>query len=302
MLIKLGLLKSGNLMNLWKMERGDPLIAHSERTNSLLKTMRRILTPKQNQNCRQDPDHSAQGEWSSAKETKTIFKRCNERQRQTFWNMGNVSVFNNASIYIHGEELPGKFTFHKKIRKISQWNRCSTYLRNWYLNNLLRSMEWRQWTGKILHGSICLWLVMKKSSISSTQRSTYSQIPYCVLKRWTNTLNQILLGKTRWRGSEVLRIQSFRHNWWWANGIRVEYFPRIHHIAALQQSPRVTVKIERKTREFLQDGSSSCRCLRTTTKNASQTLNSFRFMQKDFHQDSGHSSGLDQRKSGILKV
>ena len=29
-----------------------------------------------------------------------------------------------------------------------------------------------------------------------------------------------------------------------ANGIRVEYLLRIHHIAALQQSPRVTVKIE----------------------------------------------------------
>ena len=30
----------------------------------------------------------------------------------------------------------------------------------------------------------------------------------------------------------------------------MEYLPKIHHIAALQQSPRVTVKIERNTREF----------------------------------------------------
>ena len=29
----------------------------------------------------------------------------------------------------------------------------------------------------------------------------------------------------------------------------MEYLPRIHHIAALQQSPRVTVKIERRTRK-----------------------------------------------------
>ena len=36
-------------------ERRDPLFAHSERINSLLKTMR------QNQNCRQDPDHSCTG-------------------------------------------------------------------------------------------------------------------------------------------------------------------------------------------------------------------------------------------------
>ena len=32
--------------------------------------------------------------------------------------------------------------------------------------------------------------------------------------------------------------------------IQVEYFPRIHHIAALQQSPRVPVKNERRTKRF----------------------------------------------------
>ena len=37
-------------------------------------------------------------------------------------------------------------------------------------------------------------------------------------------------------------------------------------------------------------------------KNASQMLNSFLSMQKDFQQDNGHSSGLDQRKSGTLLV
>ena len=46
------------------------------------------------------------------------------------------------------------------------------------------------------------------------------------------------------------RTQSFGQNWWWANGIQVEHLPRIHHIAALPQSPRVTVKIERRTREI----------------------------------------------------
>ena len=46
------------------------------------------------------------------------------------------------------------------------------------------------------------------------------------------------------------RIQSFGQNCWWANGNRVEYLPRIHHIAALHQSPRVTVQIERNTRKI----------------------------------------------------
>ena len=42
------------------------------------------------------------------------------------------------------------------------------------------------------------------------------------------------------------RIHCCGQNWWWANGIRVEYLLRIHHIAALHQSPRVLVKNERK--------------------------------------------------------
>ena len=35
-------------------------------------------------------------------------------------------------------------------------------------------------------------------------------------------------------------------------------------------------------------------------RNADQALNSFRFLQKDFHQEDGHSSDLDQKRSGIL--
>ena len=50
------------------------------------------------------------------------------------------------------------------------------------------------------------------------------------------------------------RIQSFGHNWLWANGIRVKCLPRIRHIAALQQSPRVLVKNERKARIISLDG------------------------------------------------
>ena len=84
----------------------------------------------------------------------------------------------------------------------------------------------------------------------------------------------------------------------------MEYFPRIHQIAALSQSPRVTVKIECNT-----DGLSSCRFLttshgdlKTTKKNASQMVNSSLSLQRDLEQDNGHSSDLDQRKSGTLLV
>ena len=97
-------------------------------------------------------------------------------------------------------------------------------------------------------------------------------------------------------------IQSFGQNWWWTNGIRVEYLPRIHHIAACPWSPHWAYN-----QKISLDGLSSCRCsttshgdLKTTKKNANQALNSFLSMRKDFHQDSGHSSDLDQKRNGIL--
>ena len=46
-------------------------------------------------------------------------------------------------------------------------------------------------TGKILHGSIHLWLVVKKSSVSRTRRFTYFQILCYALERCTRTHNQI---------------------------------------------------------------------------------------------------------------
>ena len=57
------------------------------------------------------------------------------------------------------------------------------------------------------------------------------------------------------------------------------------------------------------DGLSSCRCSttsrgdqKTTRKNARQMLHSSLSMQRDVEQDNGHSSDLDQRKSGTPKV
>ena len=146
----------------------------------------------------------AQGEWSSAKDAGPILKRCNTRQQQTFFNMVNVYVFNIGSICFHRKELLRNFYAPSKIQgTISQWNRCSTHLRNWYPNNQTRSMEWIQLAGRILHGTINLWLVRKKSSVYRMQRFMYFQILYYVLAGWTRTHNQILLGKTSWRGSKV---------------------------------------------------------------------------------------------------
>ena len=100
------------------------------------------------------------------------------------------------------------------------------------------------------------------------------------------TQNQILSGKTSWRGSRVRHNTEPWTNWCWTNGIRVEYFPKIHHIAALQQSPRA------------HDQS----VLETMNGNAVLTAHSCLHLKTDSHQENGHSSDLDQKRSGIKIV
>ena len=66
---------------------------------------------------------------------------------------------------------------------------------------------------------------MKKSSVSCTQRSTYFQILCYALERWTRTHNQIMHGKTDWRGSQVHQNTDLWTQLMVCQGIRLEYFP-----------------------------------------------------------------------------
>ena len=253
--------KSDELMD----DRTERPVVCSQGTNSVLKTMRRILTPKLNQNCCQDPDHSCTGWMIKCKRDK------NNPQKMQPKTATNILWYEECLCLPHcqhqysWQRIIWKIFIPSKIQeKISQWNRCSTYLKSWQPNNQMRSMEWKQLTGKTLHGSICLWLVMNKSSVSCTQRSRFFRILYCALERWTRTLNQTLHGNKRlgWF-QNISGIQRLGQNWWWANGTRVKHLPRIQHIAGLPQRPRVIVKIERNTRNLM-DGSSSCRCSTTS--------------------------------------
>ena len=235
-LIKLGLLKSGNLMNWWMIERGNPLFPlNEEHRNSSLETT------KQNKICRWDPDHSWVGWMIKCEKDKTIFNACCRIRRKTFCDMGNVKSVTLESALFMVKKYSDNWIPSRR-QKISQWNRCSTYLQNWCPNKM-RSMERRQLIAKILHGNIYLWLVMKESSVFSTQRSTYFQILYCVLVTCTRTPNQTMHGNKA-------GIQKPWQSWRWANGIRVEYFPRIQYVAAQWRSQKFIVEIRRDTRNF----------------------------------------------------
>ena len=81
-------------------------------------------------------------------------------------------------------------------------------------------------------------------------------------------------------------------------------FPRFNTLQVSQELQELLLR-----QRLLQEGSASCRCLttshgdqKTTRENASQMLNSSLHLQEDLEQDNGHSSVLDQKRSGILSV
>ena len=117
---------------------------------------------------------------SFAKDIEPIFKRCNARQQQTFFDMGNVHVFNIGSICIHGKELLRKFTFHQKCREQSHDEDISKKLIVGQSDEIygVTPINWEDSSGNSY-----LWSVMKKSSVSRTRRFLYFHIMWYALER-----------------------------------------------------------------------------------------------------------------------
>ena len=183
---------------------------------------------------------------------------------------------------MHGKELLGNFTCHQKYRKGSHNETDVRHIWKVESNNQIRSLEWIQFTGVILHGNIYLWLVMEKSSASRTQRSTYSQILF-------NALEKMSSGRTSWRGSRVhhntelwTQLMVSQRN---SSGIFSHDSP---HCSSATKSKSSCLKwaINQK---YLKDGSSSCRCSMTShrdlekiSKNAMLTPTSFLIYARRF--------------------
>ena len=125
----------------------------------------------------------AQGEWSSAKKTKTILNGCNRRQWKHFM-VWECSCLQHCKHLYSWWRITQTIGIPSRIQKISQWNRCSTYLKNWCPNNQTRSMEWRQLTGgDSAWKHLSLIGNEQVISLQRTRRFTYFQILYCVLVR-----------------------------------------------------------------------------------------------------------------------
>ena len=159
---------------------------------------------------------------------------------KTFYDLGNVYVFFIGSICIHGKELFRQFTFHQKYRGKSHfqadvrdiWTVDSGTIR-WDFFACLKLV------GKVLHGNSYLWSMMEKSSVSRMQR-------LCILRFCVVSWKCDSEPNTKHRsGTTVGLVQRFTtkqncgRNWRRTDGIRVEYFPRIHYIAARPRSTTV---------------------------------------------------------------
>ena len=118
---------------------------------------------------------------------------------------------------------------------------------------------------------------------------------------------KLCIRRNDWRGSKVHQNTEL---WtelmvsrWNSSGIFCQDSP---HCSSATKS-KSSCRIWAKSQNNLQDGSSSCRCSTTfhgdpkkMNGHANEALSSFLCMRKDFHQDVGHSSDLDQKRSGVL--
>ena len=136
-LIKLGLLKSGNLMNWWMIERWVPLFAlEGERINLSLKTT------KQNQNYRKNPDHSCTGWMIKCERDKNNLRWMLQKTTKNVLWYGECSCLQHCKhLYSWTERITQTIDIPSKIQKISQWNRCSTYLKIG-----VRTIRWDLWS------------------------------------------------------------------------------------------------------------------------------------------------------------
>ena len=156
-------------------------------------------------------------EWSSAEETKANFQ-CYKRWRETFHDLVNVHDCNNGIRSIHGKELAEQLSIHRKHK------RSHTHVR--HIHKIVVWTRWHLWLGNNRLGKSFMEILVIDCWRKSSQSSTHEG------PRLFRTV--LCFGKIRQIGmvQSISKLQKLWQNRWWANVIRVEYLPRIHHIAA----------------------------------------------------------------------
>ena len=150
-------------------------------------------------------------------------------------------------------------------------------------------------------------LVSDKEVISLSHAKVYVfSNSVFVLERWIRTLHQILFGKNIWVGSKIHHNTELwtqlTENRWNSSGILSQDSP---HCSSSTKSKSSWTKWA--TQHNSRDELTSCRRpvtsygeLKTMNGNVLPTPRLWLYLQKESQQDVGHSSDLDQKRSGIL--
>ena len=174
------------------------------------------------------------GEWSGAKKTEKNFQ-CYSKWRKTFYDLGNIHDCNNGISSIHGKELPEQLIVNPLwTRQISHLNKCSTYLRDWYLNKMTPQV--RETIGWEKHSWKYLSLIDDDRIINLQRAKVYVFFGFCIVswKDPSKSRCQRSLEEEDRMDHNFSKLQRLWRNHWRADWIRVEHLPRIRYVAALR--------------------------------------------------------------------
>ena len=186
-----------------------------------------------------------QGEWSSAEKTKTILNECYRRRRKTFYYMENVHVCNNGISSIHGKGLPEQLSFNRECKR----SHIKTNVRHIYKIGVWT--RWDIWIGDTWLGKSFIKILVfdwwRKNHQSLTHKG-FRLFGFCIVSWWDTREHPIerCMGRKIGMVQIISGIQKLWQSRRWADGLRVESFPRFNTLRQM-----FAVEFRWDTREFL---------------------------------------------------
>ena len=246
-------------------------------------------------------------EWSqrpSANSTEKNVKHCRGLYR-TFNNMGNVLWLQH---WMHRHFYGKEFLNYPKCCEESwksyletdvwrhKWSTIRKKFLVWTL--LYQKNSWTQLS--LINDPVII-------SLQSTKVYVFSDSVLCLGKVLQHPECNEAWEKQSCRSTSWEELQRFWGYQRRVDGMRVEYFPRIHNVAALRWSQRSTERLGRSTRSFRRKNSFLWKCsmtssvkVKATKNNVSRMQNLWKRLQEDLELVNGLSLDQVLRKSGIL--
>ena len=154
---------------------------------------------------------------------------------------------------------------------------------------------------------ICDW---RRRSRQPLARKVLRTFRFCVMP-WKDE-REPTIKYCLWRQIDVVHkfitLQNFEHNWWWSNGIRVEYFPRFTTLQLCYRVQEFMSKTSIQPEDFtgriifmsiFNDISWWSKENKQECESSAQLVSIY--AKKDSHQEDGNSSDLDQNRSATLE-